>query len=73
MTWFLIIVLAATTLLALLALLGLLAYHYDEASVEQARIEREVRTAERRLHDIARDSFESMLQETRAGHVVRGQ
>ena len=72
MTWFLIVVLALTALLALLAVLGLVAYHYDEAALEQARIEREVHTAERRLHDIARDSFQSMLEEARAGRTVRG-
>jgi hypothetical protein len=72
MTWFLIAALAATALLALLAVLGLIAYQYDEAEFEQARIGWEVRAAERRLHDIARDSFQSMLEEARVGRTVRG-
>jgi hypothetical protein len=72
MTWFLIVTLAVTALLALLAVLGLIAYEYDEAECEQARIEREVRAAERRLHDIARASFQSMLEEARADRTVRG-
>ena len=72
MTWFLIVALAATALLALLAVLGLIAYQYDDAEFEQARIEREVCAAERRLHAIARDGFQSMLEEARMGRTVRG-
>jgi hypothetical protein len=72
MTWFVIVALAVTALLALLAVLGLIAFRYDEAEFEQARIEWEVRAAERRLHDIAHNSFQSMLEEARADRGVRG-
>jgi len=72
MTWFLIVALAVTALLALLAVLALVAFQYDEAEFEQARIDWEVRAAERRLHNIARDSFQSMLEEARADRPVRG-
>ena len=66
MTWFLIAVLAVAMLLALLAVLILAAYVTDETENERARIEMQVRRAERRLHHIARDSFEAMLEEARA-------
>jgi len=72
MTWFLIVALAVTALLALLAVLRLIAYQHDEAEFEQARIGWEVHVATRRLHDIARDSFQSMLEEARVDRTVRG-
>lgn len=65
MTWFLIIVLAVIAL-ALLAALVLPSFLTDDAEAERARIELEVRGAERRLHDIARNSFQAMLEEARA-------
>jgi hypothetical protein len=70
MTWFLIVVLAVVVLGALLAVLILAAYiaaeAADETETERSRIEMEVRRAERRLHDVARNSFEAMLDEARA-------
>ena len=66
MAWFLIIVLAVVAVLALLALLGLVALVTDDAESERARIELEVRRAERRLHDIAHHSFQAMLEEARS-------
>lgn len=71
MTWFLVIVLTVVVLLALLAVLVLAAFLSDDTESERARIEMEVRRAERRLHDIARDSFEGMLDEARAGDRAR--
>jgi septal ring-binding cell division protein DamX len=67
MIWFLIIVLALVVL-ALLAVLVLAALGVDETEdqSERARIEMEVRHAERRLHDVARDSFVAILDEARA-------
>ena len=44
---------------------GLVAYVSDETENERARIETEVRRAERHLHDIARNSFQAMLEEAR--------
>lgn len=38
----------------------------DGDAAERVRIEMEVRRAERRLHDIARSSFQAMLDEARA-------
>ena len=57
-------------LLALIGLLTLvalaLAFLVDDGETEErARIEREVRSAERRLHEIARSSFAAMLEEAR--------
>jgi Tfp pilus assembly protein PilE len=71
MVWFLIIVLAVVAVLALLAILGF-AVWLSEAAPEDdaARIEWEVRRAERRLHDVASDAFASMLEEAR-GHSPR--
>ena len=66
MTWFLIVVLAIMVLLALRAVLVLAACLDDETESEQARIEMEVRRAERRLHDVASNSFQAMLDEARA-------
>jgi hypothetical protein len=66
MTWFLITVLSLVVVLALIAVVLLIGYVTDEMDDERARIDLEVRRAERQLHDIARHSFESMLAETRS-------
>jgi hypothetical protein len=66
MTWFLIVVLAVVVVLALLSVLVLVAFFTDDSQSERARIEMEVRRAEHRLHDIARNSFQAMLEEARA-------
>jgi type II secretory pathway pseudopilin PulG len=67
MTWFLITVLAVVVVLALLAVLALASLLIeDDEAAERARIEMEVRRAEHRLHDIARNSFEAMLDEARS-------
>ena len=66
MTWFLIAVLAVVVLLALLAVVVLVSLMTDDSESERARIEMEVRRAEHRLHDIARDSFQAMLEEARS-------
>jgi hypothetical protein len=66
MTWFLIVVLAIVVLLALLAVLVLAVFLGDDTESERARIEMEVRRAERRLHDVSRNSFQAMLDEARA-------
>jgi cytochrome c-type biogenesis protein CcmH/NrfG len=72
MTWFLIIVLAVVVLVAVLAVLVLAAPAKDEnGESERLVIEQELRRAEHRLHDLARDSFEAMLAEARA-HAHRG-
>ena len=73
MTWFLIVVLTVVVLLALLAVLVLasLVVEDDEAA-ERARIEMEVRRAERRLHDVASSSFQAMLDEARSHGFGRG-
>ena len=65
MTWFLIVVLTIVVLLALLAVLVLAAFLADETEAERARIEMEVRRAERRLHDVASNTFRAMLDEAR--------
>jgi hypothetical protein len=64
MLWFLIVVLGLVAL-ALAAVFVLAAMSVDEPDDELARIEMEVRRAERRLHDVARDSFAAMLEEAR--------
>lgn len=67
MAWFLIVVLTLVVLMALLAVLILTAYlAVSKEKVERARIEMEVRRAERRLHDVASNSFQAMLDEARA-------
>ncbi len=66
MAWFLIVVLAVVVILALAAVVLLAAYVSDDADSERARIEWEVRRAERRLHDIARNGFAAMLDEARS-------
>ena len=70
MTWFLITVLAVVVFLALLAVLVMASLMVeDDEAAERARIEMEVRKAEHRLHDIARNSFQTMLDEARLhGH-----
>lgn len=65
MLWFLIVVLAVVVVLALLALLVLAASFQESTESQQARIEMEVRRAERQLHDVARASFAAMLNEAR--------
>jgi len=66
MAWFLIAVLSVIVVLALLAVVVLASYIGDDGEAERARIEMEVRRAERRLHDLASRSFESMLDEARS-------
>ncbi len=66
MTWFLIVVLTVVVMLALLSVLVLAALIGDDAESERARIEMEVRRAERRLHDVASNSFQAMLDAARA-------
>lgn len=66
MAWFLIAVLTVVVVLALLAVLVLAVYLGDGTDAESARVEMEVRRAERRLHDLASRSFESMLDEARS-------
>ena len=65
MAWFLIVVLTVVALLALLVVFVLAAYVADDTDAERVRIEMEVRRAERRLHDVASSSFQSMLDEAR--------
>jgi type II secretory pathway pseudopilin PulG len=71
MTWFLIVVLTIVVVLALLAVLVLAAYLGDDSELERARIAMEVRRAERRLHDVAHDSLQAMLDEARTHDVGR--
>lgn len=66
MTWFLIVVLTVVALLALLAVIVMVALVADDSEAERARIEMEVRRAERRIHDVASQSFQAMLDEARA-------
>lgn len=67
MTWFLIVVLMTVVVLALLTVLVLASLLVeDDEAAERARIEMEVRRAERRLHDIARNGFQAMLDEARS-------
>lgn len=66
MTWFLIVVLTVVALLALLAVIEMVAFVADDSEAERARIEMEVRRAERRIHDVASQSFQAMLDEARA-------
>ncbi len=73
MAWFLITVLAVVVFLALLAVLVLASLMVeDDEAAERARIEMEVRKAEHRLHDIARGSFQTMLDEARSHGFGRG-
>ncbi len=69
MMWFLLITVAVAALggiAAVVALALLLVPKVDE-TIEKARIEAEVQAAERRLHDIARSSFQAMLEAGRTG------
>lgn len=70
MTWFLILVLAAVAVFAMLIVFALVsvlvARTADDELAEQARVEREVRRAEHRLHELARTSFQDMLAEARS-------
>lgn len=66
MIWFLIIVLTVALVLALLAVILLTPDAAGAEQFEQARLEAEVRRAERRLHDMAGQSFEAMLIEARS-------
>jgi L-cystine uptake protein TcyP (sodium:dicarboxylate symporter family) len=66
-----VMILFLTIVLALVALpfaavFVLAALGVDESENELARIEMEVRRAERRLNDVARDSFAAMLEEARS-------
>ena len=70
MTWFLITVLSLVVVLALIAVVLLIGYVTDEMDDERARIDLEVRRAERQLQDIARHSFESMLAEARSNERI---
>jgi type II secretory pathway pseudopilin PulG len=66
MAWLLIILLAVISIVALLAVLVLAGIVGDEAEAERVRVEMEVRRAERQLHDLARTSFEAMLNAARS-------
>jgi hypothetical protein len=63
MAWYWIVLLAIVGLYGLMSVLGFL---IDDSEAERARIEMEVRRAERRLHDIASNTFQAMLNEARA-------
>ena len=67
MAWFLIVILALVAFAAVLALLAMTELLVDDTEAERARIEMEVRRAERRLHDLASQNFQAMLAEAR-GH-----
>lgn len=71
MTWFLVVALSLIALLAVLAAVGLAVSVGDEAQNDRAQIEAEVRRAERRLHALARNSFEAMLSEARSRDGIR--
>lgn len=66
MLWFLIFVLALVAVLALLMVLVVFALGSGVVEDEQARIDAQLRRAERQLHNIARDGFAAMLVEARA-------
>ena len=68
MTWFLVIVLAIVALAAVLAVIVVASMLANETEAEAARIEFEVRRAERRLHEVASDAFQGMLDEARSHH-----
>jgi hypothetical protein len=65
MTWFLIIVISLVAIAGVAALVFLAGIFRDEGESERARIEAEVRRAERRLHEVARNSFQALLDEAR--------
>ena len=67
MIWFLIVCLSLVALaLAATFVIAVWRYEETEPDTDLARIEMEVRRAERRLHDVARDSFAAMLDEARS-------
>jgi hypothetical protein len=66
MVWFLIIVLTVALLLSLIGVILLTPDVPNSDQLERARLESEVRRAERRLHDMASQSFEAMLIEARS-------
>lgn len=66
MLWFLILVLAFVAVSALLMVLVVFALGSSVVDDEQARIDTQVRRAERQLHHIAREGFAAMLAEARS-------
>lgn len=67
----LIIYLLAFIGLILLIVVFLAVLFPDDDAIERARIEMEVRRAERRLHEIARNGLQAMLDEARAHDAKR--
>jgi hypothetical protein len=66
MPWFLVVALTIVVAFTVLVALGLLWRPATErADSERFRVEMEVRRAERRLHTIASNSFQAMLDEAR--------
>jgi uncharacterized membrane protein len=61
----LIWLLAFVVVVAFMTILVLADIAYERVESDKARLEIEVRHAERRLHDLARTSFENMLREAR--------
>lgn len=66
MVWFLIVVLAGALVLALLLLGVLVRLPTEDRMTEEELIGQQQRSAERQLHDIARDGFVAMLDEARS-------
>jgi len=64
--WGLIAAVGLLVVLAIIAVLFMAAYISDETESERTRNEMEVRRAERKLHQIARERFQAMLDEARA-------
>jgi predicted Holliday junction resolvase-like endonuclease len=62
MLWLLIVALVAV---AVLAALVQAASVDGEVEAERARIEMEIRRAERRLHDVASNNFRAMMEQAR--------
>jgi hypothetical protein len=71
MVWFLVIVLSLVAVALAAVVVMAAAWGSEDKESELARIEMEVRRAERRLHDVARDSFAAMLNEARAHERAR--
>lgn len=71
MVWFLIISLVIFLLLLLLAIVALADVLAEAREQEGVRIEFETRRAERRIHDVASQAFQSMLDAARE-HDPRG-
>ena len=66
MVWLLISVVVVIALTAVFALVYLLrSATNDSRLLEYARIEAETRRAERRVHNLASDTFQAMLDEAR--------